>query len=647
MFFTAKNRKKNLTFLFVALFLFSGVIFAFSDVHSAHALPFSTVTDRGDCVPFSKGFVDCWNSGGEISNGGDNIVVVGFKWLLYMVFVMFGLLASLALTIFEWAIKPENVTLFFGNPGVYESWKFVRDFFNLFFILVLLYIAFSVVFQIEKNFKKTILSLVLAALFVNFSYPVSRALIDMTNVPMYFFTNQMTARDGKSGTDIFGQTLTASHLEGVLLPQKGNSDISRLLMAIVFIFLFSVTLLVLSVMFMIRLVALVVLVIFSSVGFVASIIPGLKTYSGMWWDNFWKYAFFGPAAMLMLLIATRLFSALGDGSAIEKSMTAVASGTVVIEPTFISSMALFTIPIIMLWMAMGLAQKMSLAGAGYVVGKGKQFSLWAGGKASGYNALKRNYASYEATRKKRAEEKNKNNFGSRLGAGLNKKQDTIYGATGLPGSKAANQRVKDAENKEIYEKAEANKKNGVSDPELRVQLHSGDKIKAAAAAISLSELGAINSANDFSTALKALGNNTKEVTALIEKASGGAVGGLSGVQYGDVMNSAALSGNVNLQKKFESKVKKEGGAKAVVEYKVSQAPGGATPVNQQTAVNEVLLSMRSHKDVAASESLFADPTYGAHAVAYVKDRTKTTAEREQAIRKASAEDGTSVGGMIP
>jgi len=482
MFFTEKNRKKNLIVGFFVLPLFLGLVF-FSDSNVVQADCYGD-----NCVwSFVKSFItgDEHGAGGDVFRSVKNVVTNPFKVLLYGVFVLFGLLASLALTIFEWAIKPENVTLFFGNPGVYESWKFVRDFFNLFFILVLLYIAFSVVFQIEKNFKKTILSLVLAALFVNFSYPVSRALIDMTNVPMYFFANQMAARDVESGPDIFGQTLTASHLKGILLSNKSDSDISSLLMAIIFIFIFSVTLLVLSVMFIIRLVALVILVIFSSVGFVASIIPGLNTYSKMWWDNFWKYAFFGPAAMLMLLIATRLFSALGDGSAIETSMKTVASGTVAVDQTFVSSMALLTIPIIMLWMAMGLAQKFSIAGASSVVGIGKKFSKWAGGKASGLNALKRNYASYSDMRKKRADEKNKNNFGSRLGAGLNKKQDTIYGATGLPGSKAANQRVKDAENKEIYEKAEANKKNGIGDEELKKQLRSGNKIEAASAAISL------------------------------------------------------------------------------------------------------------------------------------------------------------------
>jgi len=271
---------------------------------------------------------------------------------------------------------------------VYEMWKFIRDFFNLFFILVLLYVAFKIVFQIEHDFKKTLLSIVLAALFINFSYPVSRVLIDVTNVPMYFFANQMASTNG-GGTSVFGQSLSASRIKGILIPgaENGGSVVlldskntyGRFLIAIIFMFLFAVTLLVLAVMFVVRLVALVILVIFSPVGFAASIVPGLEQYSKMWWENFWKYAFFGPAAMLMLLVSVRFFSALGDEkTGIFKGVVAAANSNVSTDPTFFASMALFSVPIIMLWMAMGLAQTFSIAGASSVVGMGKKVSAWAG-----------------------------------------------------------------------------------------------------------------------------------------------------------------------------------------------------------------------------------------------------------------------------
>lgn len=362
MFFTDKNRKKNLIFSFTALIFFCGVVFL-AQTHAVYAEEsgvYATLTG--------------WLS---------NPFSMALKSLLYGIFVMFGWFASLAVSIFEWAIDPADVQLLFDSQGVLDSWKFVRDFFNLFFILVLLYVAFTVVFQINKDFKKAILSLVLAALFVNFSFPISRMLIDATNVPMYFFANQMMSRTAAQGTGILGGVMTASHIKGILIPEKEalkDIEVSRLFMAIIFMFLFSMTLLVLSVMFVIRLIGLVVLVIFSSVGFVASIVPGMEQYSKMWWENFWKYAIFGPAAMLMLLVATRFFASIGgENSKIMGSMKTVVAGTVTApEQTFFASMALFSIPIIMLWMAMALAQKMSIAGASSIVGAAEKVSKWMG-----------------------------------------------------------------------------------------------------------------------------------------------------------------------------------------------------------------------------------------------------------------------------
>jgi len=387
MFFTEKNRKKNLIIFLLALPLFCGAVFLLQ-AHSVDAqgyvgMPTATAQKASaDAANQAAG-----GGGNWISNAFDLV----FKGILLGIFTMIGWMASVAITLFEWVIKPENVS---GTQGllnqsvVYEMWKFIRDFFNLFFILVLLYVAFKIVFQIEHDFKKTLLSIVLAALFINFSYPVTRVLIDVTNVPMYFFANQMASTNG-GGTSVFGQSLSASRIKGILIPgaENGGSVVlldpkntyGRFLIAIVFMFLFAVTLLVLAVMFVVRLVALVILVIFSPVGFAASIVPGLSSYSKMWWDNFWKYAFFGPAAMLMLLVSVRFFSALGDEkTGIFKGVVAAANSNVSSDPTFFASMALFSVPIIMLWMAMGLAQEFSIKGAGSVVGMGQKFSTWAG-----------------------------------------------------------------------------------------------------------------------------------------------------------------------------------------------------------------------------------------------------------------------------
>lgn len=628
---TEKNRKKNRILSFLTLFLFLGVVF----VLQTHIVQASW-----------------WDPSTWVQT------------LLYGVFSMIGLFASLAVTIFEWAIKPDNVTLLFNSPGVYESWKFVRDFFNLFFILVLLYTAFTLVFQINKDFKKALLSIVLAALFINFSFPVSRVLIDVTNVPMYFFANQMMAGSGE-GSGVFGSAMTATHIEEILLPDKEDTEsISRILMAIVFLFIFSITLLVLSVMFVIRLVALVVLVIFSSVGFAASIIPGLGKYSSMWWDNFWKYAFFGPAAMLMLVVATRLFSSLGDTNGqLMKSMGTVASTTVVggDSTSFYASMLMFSIPIIMLWMAMSLAQTMSIAGASAVVGKGQAFSKWAGKKTYN-NPIGRGL--YGGAKKVVMEGKIAGKSYGKLPGGKfltgdywatpSKTEATIKGGIAGGWGGGAKERKK-LDQQAVIDRVKKDKENQVSNSTHRDNLkNSKNPIEREAAALALANDKEIRTAEELSQAMDALKNNTDGLVKVIENSKSDAIENIDLGSYVEARNlhyekdpeTGELRMREGMERSIEalnSRIKKEGNAKVLVDYEISQLPGGAssaTPDQVKNAVETTLESMKSAKDVASSGSLFDDKRYKPHAVDFIKNQGS---QRVQEIQKLSAQEGTSVG----
>ena len=102
-----------------------------------------------------------WNQLNPLTWAG-NAFLTGVKSLLYGLFVLEGWIASMAFALFNWAVNPKYVTLFFNLDSIYEMWKFVRDFFNLFFILVLLFTAFAIIFQIQKyNNKKIIMQLVI------------------------------------------------------------------------------------------------------------------------------------------------------------------------------------------------------------------------------------------------------------------------------------------------------------------------------------------------------------------------------------------------------------------------------------------------------------------------------------------------------
>jgi len=686
--FIKKNRNKNFIQLFLLLLLFSGVVFSFFDVRVAFAGPppntyqydeSSSIPDIESAMATANTSEDMKGARGAYSDsGGGSWWDFIFKPLLLGIFTLFGYLTSVAITLFEWVIKPENYS---GTTGVmnlsavYEMWKFIRDFFNLFFILVLLYTAFTLVFQISKDFKKTLLSIVLAALFINFSYPVSRALIDMTNVPMYFFANIMAGSSGEpadSVNSVFESALSASKIKNILIPGSGNGGsvktdeigYERFFVAIIFIFLFGITLLVLSVMFVIRLVALVILIIFSPVGFVASIIPGLGEYSNMWWKNFWKYAFFGPAAMLMLLVAVRFMSALGDErTGIFKTLKVTTTENLGANtsPTWFASMAVFAVPIIMLWMAMSLAQTMSLAGASSVVGQGQTFSRWLGRKTYN-NALTRGSYNNPVTRgtAKGIKEGAENNRFLKFVTPKywkdvsQQKEERI--AARIGGGEEGLQRVRENQhNKKVAEAEKKMEEERVSEAELRRRMndHSGttDRAEVEAAARILSKKDKLRNSADvqqasnamtyanadlnspditqekiaeitkragaeiyqsgqeLSDAIGRLGDDTKAIAALIDKASGSALD-LNAAQYN------AIAKNPAMKAKLDSKLRKEGKTSSMINAQV------ASGTNPQVAIDNLLNGMTPAE--VAKQDIFTNPAYQSQAIQYVRVLQRST-----------------------
>ncbi len=388
LFQKSKTKKLVISFIFT-LFILSGVLFFLGDVHSAFAL------EKGGRVPCSigSGVLDCIGGNasktvGEIGTAAAAPFIFVIQWILYGLIVFFQLLASFALLLFEWVIDPGNIS---GPNGllnldvVYQLWKAVRDFFNLFFILILLFSAFATIFQVDQfSIKKIYLQILLAALLVNFSFPISRFLIDTANVPMYYFANAINPNGTANGGQdtAYGKILSASSLTDIIVPKESSlsqTPFKNLISGLVFMFIFSISVVTLAVMMFVRLIGLVLLVIFSSVGFVAGIIPGLSSYSSDWWNKFWKYAFFGPAAMLMLFVSVSFLEGVQKSNFFVAKTSGIATNisATPVEANFLVSIALFSIPIILIWASLGVAQIFSIAGADAVSGWGKKVSSWA------------------------------------------------------------------------------------------------------------------------------------------------------------------------------------------------------------------------------------------------------------------------------
>lgn len=498
-------------------------------------------------------------AGGPLDLLGDTIADA-FKGLLYAIWKAVGLLLSAAIGVFEYAVDPKvayGPDGLFNKGSVYAMWKFIRDFFNLFFILTLLYTAFTIVFQIAGNYKKTLLSIVLAALFVNFSFPITRVIIDASNVPMYYFMNLiMTSKGGDATTNAsgaLGPALSASGLKDILIPKDtelSGMTVSQILMGIIFLFVFMVTLMVLSVLFAVRMMVLLVLVMFSSIGFAGSVIPGMKQYSDMWWNKLTQYALFGPAAMLMLYMATQLFSEISKDNTKQTMNLAIAANATAESSSFLASAGMYSITIIMLWIAIGLANSMSIVGAGAVAGKGQQLLKWVGRKsAGGIVYAPRKFASGVGQGVK--SRFNDSSFGkflaapSRLeayGKGVGK---TVGRENIIDVGKTAQKEYKTELQKfhaqQVNKKVKENKENKINNSALIQELKTGDKIEKQAAALTLAENKAIDNLAVLKESLLAVGDDTDHVATIMKAASDKATGGLSAADFKSMTQSPAFA----------------------------------------------------------------------------------------------------------
>lgn len=407
-------------------------------------------------------------------------------------------LVGIASTVFGAIVDPSNIsgsTGILSQQAVKDIWIMVRDTLNMFFILILLFSAFCTIFQVEKwNLQKVWLSILINALLVNFSWPIARFIIDVSNVAMYYFINNIFG-SVTSAAGIFAAFCSDSEISKILFPANfAGQPFAYEIAMIVFTFILAITLLVIAILFAVRLMALTILVMFSPIGFVGYIFPATSNLADKWWKQLFSYAFFGPIMIFMLAVALKIVEAVGKNRSI---FATVANGNS--DPkdaSFIASVALFSIPIILLWMGMGIGKSMGIAGSEAVVGMAQKAAKSVGKWASGYNYGKKNWDSFQASRKKRTDEIDKKRWGGNLGNKYNDKMDEFQSKHGTEASKkAAGERYtkrKQASRREDIKK-EMENHDGIEDSDLYNQikenrakvergetLTESDKIKAAA-----------------------------------------------------------------------------------------------------------------------------------------------------------------------
>ncbi|HBI34150.1 MAG TPA: hypothetical protein DEA43_02945 [Candidatus Moranbacteria bacterium] len=412
------------------------------------------------------------------------------RYFLTQVQALVGWLFAIAATLFAWAIEPANISGENGllnKPAVKDVWIMVRDILNMTFILILLFAAFCTIFQVEKwNLKKVWLNILINALLVNFSYPIARFFIDISNVAFYYFVNNLfsstnTVTTTVTGSNIFAMFGSSSSIEAILAPAAFSTNpIAYQIAMIITIFIMGMTLMIIAALFVVRLMALTMLVMFSPIGFVGYIFPSTASFADEWWKKLFAYSFFAPIMIFIMAIALRIAETLKTEN-IKSMMVNASANTSNDQTTWIANMAFYFIPVVILWMGIGVAQSMKIAGADKVVGAVKKGGNWL--------------ATRPWATAKFASEASGVTGGMKLGWDNFKKKGPLFGTDvmegraarigGMLGDKNA---VNDVNSKRVKEATEKNAYDQMGPGELRAGLNSEkDKFKRAAMIKALAE----------------------------------------------------------------------------------------------------------------------------------------------------------------
>ncbi len=288
-------------------------------------------------------------------------LVSGLNWLIYYFGAALGLLGVAGSVLFVYVMDARVVSQILAAPIVDVTWLVVRDFFNLTFILILLFSAFATIFHIERfHLRNVLLRLIIMALLINFSLPIVKAVIDIANFIMYFFTSLLFPQTGTGyeAVEIFGRSI---NIMDIFVPQfeersrAAESGITTyLIFAAIASFFYGISLITIAGLLVVRLIALVILMVLSPVGFVGTILPSTQGMASRYWQSLFKYAFMGPILVFTLFFATTFMAynhdlAFSRDSDIRIVIPADTATNDARQTSNMANIAFLMVPIIIMW----------------------------------------------------------------------------------------------------------------------------------------------------------------------------------------------------------------------------------------------------------------------------------------------------------
>lgn len=209
-----------------------------------------------------------------------------------------------------------------GITGITIAWATIRDLANMSFLFVLLYIAISTILgRSGSQWKSTLVSIVIAAILINFSLFFTKVIIDASNVITLGFYKQIVPNAsvdiGLSNSIMqpLGLTSLWNPTEGIATLAEFTGSLSKIAIlsigSAVFMGITAFVFMAAAIMFLVRYVTIIFLLILSPIALMGSVLPRLKEHASKWWKSLLGQAVFAPLFMIMVWVVLTIIGSGG------------------------------------------------------------------------------------------------------------------------------------------------------------------------------------------------------------------------------------------------------------------------------------------------------------------------------------------------
>ena len=250
------------------------------------------------------------------------IGVVG--WIAYGFAYVLGLLLTFLINTL---VNVASFNKFIDVDTVKEGWKIVRDLCNMFFILILLVIAFATILRIESyNMKRWLPKLLIMAVLINFSRMICGLIIDFAQVIMLTFINGLGGLAQNNLINLFQVKEYLKFETSATEDVKTLTAVGTILAGLIALVITTVIVAVLLGILLIRIILLWTYTILSPLAFLLSAFPAGQRYASQWWSEFSKQVIVGPVLAFFLWLA--LATIPNTVSEIQSDLNISSQGTV-------------------------------------------------------------------------------------------------------------------------------------------------------------------------------------------------------------------------------------------------------------------------------------------------------------------------------